>query len=308
MEDYHTKLEISLREYRKLRSVYENLEEYENEYMVPIVHHLRYYYGEFKKKMIYQMERLSLKIRKLLTSGPHYNRLKYVNKEIICGMKQHLFRRKCKQQKIQDKFNILKDRYIPSDIKRHICSFLMNRDVISIEIADLILGKEQYSMVLKKMTKSAIIALPNILSVPDFLLFDYANKSPYHQDMRSHIKSRSKQRLIDGIIWSIDHISRYFKDLAISDEVIQGYQESSPILNSYSKETVREYVGLNKSQIPLFGNIYSNSSYKYIRSEVAHEYMQILKTLSLCYDELSHKNTQKNTQKKKKNNQSSNTL
>jgi len=304
MEDYHTKLEISLREYRKLRSVYENLEEYENEYMVPIVHHLRYYYGEFKKKMIYQMERLSLKIRKLLTSGPHYNRLKYVNKEIICGMKQHLFRRKCKQQKIQDKFNILKDRYIPSDIKRHICSFLMNRDVISIEIADLILGKEQYSMVLKKMTKSAIIALPNILSVPDFLLFDYANKSPYHQDMRCHIKSRSKQRLIDGIIWSIDHISRYFKDLAISDEVIQGYQESSPILNSYSKETVREYVGLNKSQIPLFGNIYSNSSYKYIRSEVAHEYMQILKTLSLCYDELS----QKNTQKKKKNNQSSNTL
>ena len=99
MEDYHTKLEISLREYRKLRSVYENLEEYENEYMVPIVHPLRYYYGEFKKKMIYQMERLSLKIRKLLTSGPHYNRLKYVNKEIICGMKQHLFRRKCKQQK-----------------------------------------------------------------------------------------------------------------------------------------------------------------------------------------------------------------
>ena len=118
----------------------------------------------------------------------------------------------------------------------------------------------------------------------------------------------AKQRLIDGIIWSIDHISRYFKDLAISDEVIQGYQESSPILSSYSKETVREYVGLNKFPITTFGSIYSNSSYRYIRTEVAHEYMQILKTLSLCYDELSQKNTQKNTQKKRKNNQSSNIL
>ena len=54
MEDYYTKLEIPLREYSKLRSVYENLEEYENEYMVPIVHPLRYYYGEFKKKITYQ--------------------------------------------------------------------------------------------------------------------------------------------------------------------------------------------------------------------------------------------------------------
>jgi len=94
--------------------------------------------------------------------------------------------------------------------------------------------------------------------------------------------------------------------------VIQGYQESSPILSSYSKETVREYVGLNKFPITTFGSIYSHSSYKYIRTEVAHEYMQILKTLSLHYDELSQKTTQNNTQKKrknqKKNNQSSNTL
>lgn len=294
MDSYFKKLEQLSGEYHELYIICNRLDTYSTTYLTSTSYHygITYTVRNLKQHLERQLETVSLQIRKnIVTDNAHYEMLIHVNKDIKCGLKQYQFRSKYKKQKKSDK--LFQNKYVPTDIKRYICSFLGSRDAFSLKLSHAIPNPYKYEHILDKMTLSQLRNLPYVFT------YRWETFNSIKTCMDRVRKSSKKKDLIDEIVNNINKLASHFRGYTISQEIIQSIDAEK--MYRYSYESIEEKLcGSSYSDLARCSLLYD--SY-YIPTEYASEYLQILKILDThAYEMNQHiKNKKAKLEKEKKN-------
>lgn len=291
----HTKqLNLLLDEYNELCCMRKMLTIYSGNYLrVPQVDSFHYMIrigaNTFAPHIEKHLENISLHIRKrLVCDHAHYNNLKFVNKDIKCGLKRHLFRSKCKKTNVM----FFENKYVPTDIQLYICGFLSARDAFAMKFAGATPNISTYRSTLEKMTLLQLRNLPYVFS---YRWETYHSKASC---MIRVLKSSKKKDLIDKIVNNIGMLSRHFKEYAVSKETIQSIKEGFAWRGALTDEALKEKLCCNIYTHGTVCSIFYDSCY--IPTEYAAEYLRIFKIINTYADELEQKKIGKEKPKRKR--------
>jgi len=294
LRDYTHKLNLLLDEYNDLFRMRNMLTTYSGNYLrVPQVDSFHYMIrvgtNTFAPHIEKHLENISLHIRKRLVCGhAHYNNLKFVNKDIKCGLKQHLFRGKCKKTNVM----FFENKYVPTDIQLYICGFLSARDAFAMKLAGTITNLSKYRSTLEKLTLLQLRDLPYV--------FSYRWET-YHSKpscMVRVLKSSKKKDLIDKIVNNIGMLSRHFKEYAVSKDTIHSIKEGFAWRGAITDEALKEKLCCNIYTHGTVCSIFYDPCY--IPTEYAAEYLQVFKIINTYADELEQKKIKKEKPKRKR--------
>jgi hypothetical protein len=294
LRDYTHKLNLLLDEYNDLFRMRNMLTTYSGNYLrVPQVDSFHYMIrvgtNTFAPHIEKHLENISLHIRKRLVCGhAHYNNLKFVNKDIKCGLKQHLFRGKCKKTNVM----FFENKYVPTDIQQYICGFLSARDAFAMKLAGTITNLSKYRSTLEKLTLLQLRDLPYV--------FSYRWET-YHSKpscMVRVLKSSKKKDLIDKIVNNIGMLSRHFKEYAVSKDTIHSIKEGFAWRGAITDEALKEKLCCNIYTHGTVCSIFYDPCY--IPTEYAAEYLQVFKIINVYADELEQKKIKKEKPKRKR--------
>lgn len=294
LRDYTHKLNLLLDEYNDLFRMRNMLTTYSGNYLrVPQVDSFHYMIrvgtNTFAPHIEKHLENISLHIRKrLVCDHAHYNNLKFVNKDIKCGLKLHLFRSKCKKTNVM----FFENKYVPTDIQLYICGFLSARDAFAMKLAGTITNLSKYRSTLEKMTLLQLRNLPYV--------FSYRWET-YHSKpscMVRVLKSSKKKDLIDKIVNNIGMLSRHFKEYAVSKETIHSIKEGFAWRGALTDEALKEKLCCNIYTHGTVCSIFYDPCY--IPTEYAAEYLQVFKIINVYADELEQKKIKKEKPKRKR--------
>jgi len=242
----------------------------------------------FPKSIERHLENISLHIRKrLVCEHMHYQNLKLVNKDIKCGLKRYLFRRKCKKTNVM----FFENKYVPTDIQMYICSFLSVRDAFAVKFTGATTNISKYRNTLEKMKLSQLRDLPYVFS------YRWETYNSKQSCMIRVIKSSKKKDLIDKIVNNIDLLSKHFKEYTISKGTVQSIKAGFALQDAITNEALKEKLCCNMFTHGTVCSIFYDPCY--IPTEYVPEYLRIFKIINTYADDLEKKNDEKKNRKKK---------
>lgn len=217
MDAYHEILTNKVSEYSELYSLNQYVNNYTNLYLQePRAYGFKYNCLNFKKNITTRLNSVSTDIRKHIMSNEEYhNKIKRVHKGIICGLSRYLFKTQYKQN--YSDATIFKDRPLSQDVTKHICSFLDERDNLSIKFSSVYQDRKTVETLLNSMTLSSLKNLPGIYDNRHYSSgFDNRKKV-----VNKILKSNAKKQIIETLLNNLDHLYENFRSYDISYETIQ---------------------------------------------------------------------------------------
>lgn len=217
MDAYQEILTNKVSEYSELYSLNHYLNNYTSLYLQePHAYGFKYNCVNFKKNITTRLNLVSKDIRKHIMSNEEYhNKIKRVHKGIRCGLSRYLFKTQYKQN--YSYATIFKDRSLPQDVTKHICSFLDERDNLSIKFSSVYQDRKTVETLLNSMTLSSLKNLPGIYDNRHYSSgFDNRTKV-----VNKILKSNAKKIIINALLNNLDHLYENFRSYDISLEIIQ---------------------------------------------------------------------------------------
>jgi len=217
MDAYHEILKSKVTEYSDLYSLSQDIDNYTNNHLQePHAYGFKYSCTNFKKNITTRLNLVSKDIRKhIMSSEEYHNKIKHVQKELKCGLSRYLF-------KTQYKYNysdatIFKDRPLSQDVTNYICSFLDERDNLSIKFSSVYQDRKSVETLLNSMTLSSLKKLPGIYDNRHYS----SGLDNRKKVVRKILKSNAKKNIIHALLDNLDHLYEHFKSYDIPLETIQ---------------------------------------------------------------------------------------
>jgi hypothetical protein len=217
MDVYHEILANKVSEYSDLYSLKQDIDNYTNNHLQePHAYTFKYNCTNFKRNITTRLNYISNDIRKhIMSSEEYHNKIKHVHKGIRCGFSRYLFKTQYKQN--YSDATIFKDRALSQDVTKHICSFLDERDNLSIKFSSVYQDRKSVETLLNSMTLSSLKNLPGIYDNRH-----YSSGTDNRKKVVNKIlKSNAKKQIIQALLDNLDHLYENFRSSGIPHETIQ---------------------------------------------------------------------------------------
>ena len=292
MDAYQKILTNKVTEYSDLYSLNQDVDSYTNNYLQePHAYGFKYNCTNFKKNITTRLNLVSKDIRKHIMTNEEYNHKK-IHKEIRCGLSRYLFNTQYKQN--YSDATIFKDRPLSQDVTNHICSFLDERDNLSIKFSSVYQDRKSVETLLNSMTLSSLKNLPGIYDNRHYSSGTDIMRDNRKKVVKKILKSNAKKQIIHALSDNLDHLYENFRSYDIPPEIIQ--QElrytSSPV---EIQEWVYDRICTGDKYSKNFDPYYITKKYMTTCLSV------LLATYMHCNYKRSKKEEKKTTKKNKKN-------
>jgi len=303
MDAYNEILKSKVTEYSDLYLLNRDLNTYKyNHLQVMPAYGFKYHCDNFQRSTTRQLENISKDIRKHIMSNEecHYKKNK-INKELTCGLMRYLFKTQYKHN--YSSATIFKDMLLSQDVTNYICSFLDERDNLSIKFSSVYQDRKSVETNLKSMTLSSLKNLPGIYDNTH-----YSNERDNRKTVvKKILKSYNKQTIIDTLLDNLEHLYKNFRSNDIPSEIIQQELQYMSNISVAIQEWRYDRICISDKYSKYFDPYYITKKY------MIHCLHALLATYIHCNHNKSKKEEKasakkKATKKTKEKNQSSNTL